>query len=117
MYVADFAGMNSGWKKLGWWMAGTLAEQPPSAVSVSPSSGFGTTQPFSFVASSPNGAGNLAEVSMLFNTTLCQGNGCYLTYIVAGNEFSLLSDAGNSSTSGQPGATGTVSNSQCSVDM
>ena len=41
----------------------------PSAVSVSPSSGFGTTQQFSFVASSPNGAGNLAFVNMLFNTT------------------------------------------------
>ena len=77
---------------------------PPSAVSVSPSSGFGTTQQFSFVASSPNGAGNLAFVNMLFNTTRSAVNGCYLTYVAAANQLSLLSDDGSSWTSGQPGA-------------
>ena len=117
MYVQDIPGMNSGWKTMGWWMVGSLAEQPPSAVSVSPSSGFGTTEQFSFVASSPNGAGNLAEVKMLFNTTLYRVNGCYLTYLAAGNQLSLLSDDGTTSTSGQPGATGTLSNSQCSVNL
>jgi len=117
MYVQDIPGMNSGWKTMGWWMVGSLAEQPPSAVSVSPSSGFGTTEQFSFVASSPNGAGNLAEVKMLFNTTLYRVNGCYLTYLATGNQLSLLSDDGTTSTSGQPGATGTLSNSQCSVNL
>jgi hypothetical protein len=117
MYVQDIPGMTSGWKTMGWWMVGSLAEQPPSAVSVSPSSGFGTTEQFSFVASSPNGAGNLAEVKMLFNTTLYRVNGCYLTYLAAGNQLSLLSDDGTTSTSGQPGATGTLSNSQCSVNL
>ena len=117
MYVQDIPGMTSGWKTMGWWMVGSLAEQPPTAVSVSPSSGFGNTQQFSFVASSPNGAGNLAEVKMLFNTTLSRVNGCYLTYLATGNQLSLLSDDGTTSTSGQPGTTGTLSNSQCSVDL
>ena len=54
---------------------------------------------------------------MLFNTTLSRVNGCYLSYIAADNQLSLVSDAGNSSTSGHPGETGTVSNSQCSVDL
>ncbi len=117
MYVQDLLGMNSGWKTMGQWMVGSLAEQPPSAVSVSPSSGFGTTQQFSFVASSPNGAGNLAEVKMLFNTMLYRVNGCYLTYLAAGNQLSLVSDDGTTSTSGQPGTTGTLSNSQCSVNL
>ncbi len=117
MYVQDILGQNSGWKTMGSWMVGSVAEQPPSAVSVNPSSGFGTTQQFSFVASSPNGAGNLAIVKMLFNTTLYRVNGCYLTYVAAGNQLSLLSDDGTTSTSGQPGTTGTISNSQCSVDL
>ena len=117
MCVQDILGQNSGWKTMGWWMVGSMPEQPPSAVSVTPSSGFGTTQQFSFVASSPNGAGNLAIVKMLFNTTLYRVNGCYLTYIAAGNQLSLLSDDGTTSTSGQPGTTGTLSNSQCSVDL
>ncbi len=56
-------------------------------------------------------------MNMLFNTTGSPVNGCYLTYLAAGNQLSLLSDDGNSSTSGQPGATGTLSNSQCSVDL
>ena len=60
MNVADIPGMSTGWKKMGWWMVGSVPESAPSAVSVGPSSGFGTTQQFSFVASSPNGAANLA---------------------------------------------------------
>ena len=36
---------------------------------------------------------------------------------MAGNQLSLVSDDGNTSTSGQPGTTGTLSNSQCSVDL
>ncbi len=90
---------------------------PPSAISVSPSSGLGTTQQFSFMASSPNGAGNLAFVNMMFNTIGSQVNGCYLTYLAAGNQLTLLSDDHNTSTSGQPGATGTLNNSQCSVNL
>ncbi len=117
MYVARYSGTNTGWKTMGWWMVGSVPESAPSAVSVSPSSGFGTTQQFSFVASSPNGAGNLALVNMVFNTIGSPVNGCDLTYIAAGNQLSLLSDDGNSSTSGQPGATGTLSNSQCSVNL
>jgi large repetitive protein len=97
-------------------LTGTLFG-PPSAESVSPSSGFGITQQFSFVASSPNGAGSLSAVYMLFNTKLSQSNACYLAYYVAQNQLSLASDSANYSTSGRPGAAGTLSNSQCSVDL
>ncbi len=117
MYVADFVGMNTAWKTIGWWMVGSLAEQPPSVVSVSPSSGYGTTQQFSFVASSPNGAGNLAVVKVLFNTALQWPNSCDLGYIAAGNQFLLLSDGADQWITGQPGTTGTLSNAQCSVDL
>ncbi len=117
MAVQDVPGMKSGWKTMGWWMVGSLAEQPPSVVSVSPSSGFGTTQQFSFVASSPNGAGNLAIVKVLFNTTLQWPNSCDLGYIAAGNQFLLLSDGADYWITGQPGTTGTLSNSQCSVNL
>ncbi len=117
MYVADVVGMNTAWKTMGWWMVGSVPESAPSAVSVSPSSGFGTTQQFSFVASSPNGAGNLADVHMLFNTTLQWPNSCDLSYTAGGNQLSLLSDGADHWISGQPGATGTLSNSQCSVNL
>jgi hypothetical protein len=115
--VADIPGMTSGWKQMGWWLASTTTETAPSAVSVNPSSGNGLKQQFSFVASSPAGAGNLAIVNMLFSITLSRLNNCYLNYVVAGNQLSLLSDNGSVWSSGQPGTPGTLSNSQCSVDL
>jgi hypothetical protein len=94
-----------------------LALPTVSAVSVTPSAGYGITQQFSFVASSTSGAGDLAFVYMLFNPTVTRLNGCYLTYVASGNQLSLLSNDGATSTSGHPGAIGTLSNSQCSVDL
>jgi hypothetical protein len=117
MFVADIPGLNSGWQRLGRWMVGDTAEAAPSAVSVTPSSGYGTTQQFSFVASSPNGAANLSWLVMLFNTTQSPQNGCYLHYSVIGNQLYLLSDDGKAWTQGPPGTAGTLSNFQCSVDL
>jgi hypothetical protein len=117
MNVGDIPGFSTGFKTMGWWMVDTTPEAPPSAVSVTPSSGFGTTQQFSLVASSPNGEGNLAFVDVLFATTFGRANGCYLSYSVPTHQFSLLSDNGATLTSGQPGASLTLSNSQCSVNL
>jgi hypothetical protein len=63
----------------------------PSAVSVTPSSGNGTTQQFSFVGSFPNGA---SYAYMLLNTSLNGANGCWLQYTVIGNQLRLMSDDG-----------------------
>src|SRR6185437_1295347 len=90
---------------------------PPSAVSVTPSSGHGTTQRFSFVASSPNGAAYVNEVYMLFNTSLSPVKGCYVGYSARTSQLWLVSDVGATSSQGQPGTAGTLSNSQCSVDV
>ncbi|MBI4873846.1 MAG: hypothetical protein HY822_04340, partial [Acidobacteria bacterium] len=48
----------------------------PSVVSVSPSSGSGLSQPFTWTVSSPSGYGNIAHVYGLFNTWVSGGNGC-----------------------------------------
>jgi hypothetical protein len=117
MAVGDFAGMSTVFLKMGWWMVGSSPEEGPSAVSVTPSSGYGTTQQFSFVASSPKGAANISFVYMLFNTSLSRVNGCFMGYGVAGNQLWLISDDGTTWTLGQPGTAGTLSNSQCSVDV
>jgi hypothetical protein len=55
---------------------------------------------------------------MLFNTSLSAVNGCYLRYSAGDNQLMLLSDNGTAwGTPGHPGTTGTLSNSQCSVDL
>jgi uncharacterized membrane protein len=116
--VADVPGLTSGWQRMGWWMVGATTETAPSAVSVTPSFGYGTSQQFSFVASSPEGAANLSWVEMVFNTSLSHVNGCSLHYSVAGNQLYLKSDDGKAWGPGQSlGTAGTLSNSQCSVDL
>ena len=44
-------------------------ETAPAAVSVSPASGSGLSQPFTWTVSSPSGYSNLSDVYALFNTT------------------------------------------------
>jgi hypothetical protein len=34
MVAADIPGLNSGWKRMGWWIVGAATETAPSAVSV-----------------------------------------------------------------------------------
>jgi hypothetical protein len=117
MAAGDVLGKGTGWKKVGWWIVGNIAEGPPSAVSVTPSTDYGTTQHFSFVASSPNGVSNLAYVNMMFGSTVTRSGSCYLGYTVADDHLYLVSDDGRTKTSGQAGTTGTLSNSQCSIDL
>jgi hypothetical protein len=42
MFVADVPGLTSGWQRLGWWTLGAVPETAPTAVSVTPSSGYET---------------------------------------------------------------------------
>jgi len=116
-YVQDWLGESAGWTGVGTWMVGSSAEAAPSTGTVTPSSGFGTAQTFTFTASSPGGAANLAHVYMLWNQALSAQAGCELNYWASTGLLYLLSDNGSSWGSGaQPGVTGTLSNSQCTVN-
>ncbi len=71
------------------------SNQPPSLVSVTPSSGSGLgPQTFSFVYSDPNGSGYLNEVMALFSPTGGFPNACYFLYIPTANSLYLFNDAG-----------------------
>jgi hypothetical protein len=114
-YAADNGGLNSGWQTLGTW--NTAAPQPPTAVSVTPNSGAGTSQSFTFQFSSANGYGYLKTVYMLFNGALSSANGCKLEYLQSKNALYLYTDAGSAMTGPvTPGVAGTLSNSQCTVN-
>lgn len=90
----------------------------PSAVSVSPSSGSGTSQTFTYVASSPNGFAYVSSVQLLMNWAVTGDQACYLNYFQSSNLLYLLNDQGTSWGVGiAPGATGTLSNSQCQINM
>jgi hypothetical protein len=54
LYAVDNAELSSNWQQRGTWMVPGVANQPPMTVSVTPSSGSGSSRTFSFVFS-PNG--------------------------------------------------------------
>jgi hypothetical protein len=114
-YAQSGAGLSSGWVALGTWTVPT-ASQPPQAVSVTPSSGTGSSQTFSLVYSDPYGAADLSIVLALINATLSGAGSCDLTIDPVHNYVWLLND-GATSWLGPvtPGAAGSVQNSRCTV--
>ena len=66
MYSADGDGsINTGWVQRGTYTVGTLAAPAPSVDSVSPDSGSGIMQTFTFVVSDSQSATNLAAAAVL----------------------------------------------------
>jgi hypothetical protein len=121
LYATDISGATSGWQQLGAWTvtgsAGTLAT--PATVSVTPSSGSGTSQSFALDYSDTAGAANLQQVWVYFNATLANpaGNACMLYYSVATNQINLLNDNVTAWLPATLGAASPLQNSQCSVNV
>jgi hypothetical protein len=116
--IRDQADSTAGWTQEGTWEVGLAAESAPTAVSVTPNSGTGTTQQFQFAGSSPVGYQNLLAYYMLIAPSFNTVNNCYMKYVSAGNLFYLMNDAGTTWSAGaQPGSGTTLSNSQCSIPM
>ncbi len=90
-----------------------------TAVSVSPSSGSGTSQSFTLLYSDTAGAGSLQTVWAYFNATLASpaSNACLVYYNVGLNVINLLNDNGSSWLTAAPGAATTLANSQCSLNV
>jgi hypothetical protein len=86
-------------------------------VSVTPASGTGTTQVFSFIYSDPYGYTDIHYVNMLFQTQLSGQNACVVQYMPATNVLDLVADSGSGyAGTAILGTAGTLNNSQCSVD-
>jgi len=90
--------------------------QLPSVLGVTPNSGSGASQTFSFQYSDPNGASNLTTVSALFNSSLTAVSGCAVTYNRVQNTLSLLTDAGVPPSGSITPGSGTQQNSQCTLN-
>jgi hypothetical protein len=107
---------NTGWVKEGTWTP-YVSTGPPAVVSLSPSSGGGTTVTFRAVYSDPNRAADLSVVHLLVNTGVSPINACYVLYQPQSNNLYLANNAGAWITPGlKLGVAGTVSNSQCALN-
>ncbi len=107
--------LDSGWQIRGTWAPGPPAM--PSAVSVSPSFGWGTSQTFTYLYSDASGYQNISNVFTILNTTESYVSSCTTMYLPASGNLYLAQDTGSGwlgpVTIGQPG---TLQNSQCTLD-
>ena len=90
---------------------------PPSVTSVSPNYGAGASQNFAFALSDLAGASDIQVVGVVINSTYSDTNGCFLYYSSPSNLLYLLTNSGAVSSGMTIGSAGTLSNSQCSVNV
>ena len=102
------------------WVArmGVTAVPPqlPSVISVSPASGSGTAVTFIAQYSDPAGATALVNVALLVNSSASTSFGCYVSYNIASNTFTLADDiASTGSVTVLPNG-GSGQNDQCTLN-
>jgi hypothetical protein len=113
------ATVDAGWVQLGAWTVPSSVGGAPSlpvAVSVTPNSGSASTQTFVFAYSDSNGATDIRSTQMDISATLAVNGACYLYYVRVYNEIYLASDTGVWQGPLTVGASGTLGNSQCTVN-
>ena len=96
-------------------MATAMYAQAPSPVSVTPSSGSGTSQTFSFRFSHAGGYANIASAQVDVAPALSAAGACYFYFDRVSRYLYLANDAGTWMEPVVLGASATRSNSQCSV--
>ncbi len=111
---------SSGWTPLETWTVPGAAAAPLSPVSITPVSGKGSDQVFTFNFSDVAGWQGLGIVNVLINGALDGRQACYVAYAVQSNSVFLVDDAGDA---GGPFAgsmplsgSGSVANNQCTVN-
>lgn len=116
VYVSavDSTSLSSGWQNRGSWTVPSENNSGPNVVAVSPSSGTGSTQSFTFTLTDASGGGNISWLHAVFNTSLSTGSACYFAYERASNLLYLANDPATATIGTlTPGSSNTVENSQC----
>ncbi len=113
----DWTGLDTGWQQKLTWTVGEAEYQVPASVSVTPSTGAGTSQIFSFVYRDPDGYTDLTQAEAILNSIMSGVGACYIRYNRSQNLLYLADDAGSFTGGGlAPGTVGTLQNSQCSLN-
>jgi Beta-propeller repeat len=87
----------------------------PANVGVTPSSGSGPAQVFSFQFSDPAGAADLTTVGVILGGSANPAAACAVSYDRVHNALALLTDSGQLPTSSIAPGSGSQQNSQCSL--
>jgi hypothetical protein len=114
VYMDAGDGLDSGWQQRGSW---TVPAVPPTVVSVTPNSGSGSSQTFSFVYADTRGYASVGSVLTIINSSLSVSGACYFLYYPGPNVFYLANDAVTAWLGPAAlGTTGSLQNSQCTID-
>ena len=114
LYGAE-ATTNSGWTTVGTW---TASGGSPTANSVSPSSGSGSSVTFAFTETDSSSQVNLTGMTMLITAgaPTAVANACYLVYNRTAATIGLWDNTGNTTLATKGlGSAATLQNSQCAV--
>jgi Zn-dependent metalloprotease len=108
---------STGWLPKGTWTVPSSPTVTVDAVSVTPNSGSGATQSFSLVYSDSAGATDLSSARVRFATSSGQGAGTCSAWYDATTSTIKLMDDGGAWGSGVSIGSGTLSNSQCTLNL
>ena len=92
-----------------------LARPVPTAVSVLPSAGGGSSQTFTFVFSDSQSSTNFADAAILFASSLVPQNSCYVVYDRNRGTIQLEWDSVMGNENKPVGSSTTLQNSQCTI--
>ena len=109
--AVDSNNADSGYQQQGYW----TVDQPPTTVSVTPSSGSGSSQLFNFTYSDVNGAADLTDLKAMVNTSSTLG-GCAIWYSHSVNGFYLY-NSGTWLGPYVPGSANSPSGSSCTLNV
>jgi hypothetical protein len=112
--VNGFQAINAG--SYGAFIAKVTPGAVASAVSVSPNTGGGASQTFSFAFSNSLGAAGLTSVAMLVQSSTSLVSACSVTYNLAASTLALVSDAGSASGAAILPGSGSLQNAQCAIN-
>ncbi|MFN0105246.1 MAG: beta strand repeat-containing protein [Bryobacteraceae bacterium] len=109
----DSSGLGAGWPLVGEW--NVVIPIAPTVGTVTPASGTGLSQSFTFTFSDANGAADIAGATVFINNVFSGANACYFTYGRAANTISLFRDSDSAFLPVTPGVNTTVENTKCSI--
>ncbi len=106
----------SSFQAANWTLEGTWTPAPLVTMTMSPSSGGGPQQLFTFQVSDSLAATDLTTVGVLFNTSASAVSACTVMYNQPQNALTLLTDAGAAPASSIAPGSGSQQNSQCTLN-
>ncbi len=117
-YAAQNSGnLVSGWVQLGTWTVSGASNQPPQVISVTPASGGGASQTFTFAYSDANGAMDLNAAFAMINPVVSGDGGCWLWADPVQNSVRLFNDAAGTWSAALPlGTSGSLQTSRCTLN-